>query len=58
MTLDEIKKAMHPLNVRKIERDTGLSYPLLLQFANGTKQNATLKTLMLLTKYLKGRDNE
>lgn len=58
MTIEEISCVLKNIDRKKVAKDTGLSYRLLQQFANHEKKNATVKTLILLSEYLKGVKSE
>lgn len=58
MSIEEISARLRCTDMRRVEKGTGLSYALLRQFRSGNKKNPTIKTLMILTDYFKGGENE
>lgn len=54
MTIEQIKKALADRRLIVVAKSTGISYGTLLTIRDNPETNPSLKTMLLLEKYLSG----
>lgn len=51
MLVEEIRRKLHGMNIKKVSRDTGLHFNTIYSIANGKKTNPTYNVVLKLSEY-------
>lgn len=54
MTLDEIRAALEPFNLKRVARDTDLCHATVWRFARGITRKPTWQLVDTLERYVRG----